>query len=146
MVCVLHTRAFWYWFSSIWHLTFQCLKVPQSHNANEADFKMFCEGATTHMLQFAFKYMLITCLVSKTNWILHELRVCMHYFTGKVLLYDSNVTLWCKVVLLFIFFFPTISGGEGYSEILFATSPVMHSVRPTFYKGIVFCFLSLSLQ
>lgn len=41
-------------------------------------------------------------------------------------------------------FFPTpFSDGEGYSEILFATSPVMHTVRPTFYKGIVFRFFLL---
>ncbi|XP_054034305.1 neuronal cell adhesion molecule isoform X13 [Dryobates pubescens] len=29
---------------------------------------------------------------------------------------------------------PAVGAGKGYSEILFATSPVMHSVRPTFYK------------
>lgn len=49
-------------------------------------------------------------------------------------------------VFTLYFFFPTISDGEGYSEIIFATSPVMHTVRPTFYKGIVFLFLSLSMQ
>lgn len=43
-------------------------------------------------------------------------------------------------VFTLYFFFPTISDGEGYSETLFATSPVMHTVRPTFYKGIVFLF------
>ncbi|XP_015483942.1 neuronal cell adhesion molecule isoform X3 [Parus major] len=29
---------------------------------------------------------------------------------------------------------PAVGAGKGYSEILFATSPVMHTVRPTFYK------------
>ncbi|XP_031962270.1 neuronal cell adhesion molecule isoform X5 [Corvus moneduloides] len=29
---------------------------------------------------------------------------------------------------------PAVGVGKGYSEILFATSPVMHTVRPTFYK------------
>lgn len=65
---------------------------------------------------------------------------CVIRLTGKVLLCYLNVSFWCEVFLLFIFFFPTPSDGEGYSEILFATSPVMHTVRPTFYKGIVFLF------
>ncbi|XP_069707671.1 neuronal cell adhesion molecule isoform X15 [Phaenicophaeus curvirostris] len=29
---------------------------------------------------------------------------------------------------------PAVGAGKGYSETLFATSPVMHTVRPTFYK------------
>ncbi|XP_032913043.1 neuronal cell adhesion molecule isoform X13 [Catharus ustulatus] len=31
---------------------------------------------------------------------------------------------------------PAVGAGKGYSEIIFATSPVMHTVRPTFYKAM----------
>lgn len=44
----------------------------------------------------------------------------------------------------YFFFFPTISDDEGYSETFFATSPVLHTVRPTFYKGIVILFIVIN--